>query len=48
MTFDVFRNEHEKVEFAIQVVRDAKNITLTLKKRFALTTSRAFSLSQLF
>ncbi|KAK3169331.1 hypothetical protein OEA41_008714 [Lepraria neglecta] len=35
MTFGVFRNEHGKAEFAIQVVRDAKNMTLTPEKRFA-------------
>ncbi|KAL8922150.1 MAG: hypothetical protein Q9208_005345 [Pyrenodesmia sp. 3 TL-2023] len=29
----VFRNEHGKAEFAIQVVRDAKNKTLTPEKR---------------
>lgn len=35
MTFGVFRNEHRKAEFAIQVVRDAKNMTWTPEKRFA-------------
>lgn len=35
MTFEVFRNEHGKAEFAIQVVRDAKNMTWTPEKRFA-------------
>lgn len=35
MTFGVFRNEHGKAEFAIQVVRDTKNITSTPEKRFA-------------
>jgi len=34
MTFGVFRNEHRKAEFAIQVVRDAKNMTWTPEKRF--------------
>lgn len=34
MIFKIFRNEHEKVEFVIQVVRDVKNITWTLEKRF--------------
>jgi hypothetical protein len=29
----VFRNEHEKAEFAIQVVKDVKGITFTLNKR---------------
>jgi hypothetical protein len=48
MTFGVFRNEHGKAEFAIQVVRDAKNMTLTPEKRFASTTSRAFPSPQLF
>ncbi|KAL2050086.1 hypothetical protein ABVK25_009696 [Lepraria finkii] len=33
MTFGVFRNEHGKAEFAIQVVRDAKNMTWTPEKR---------------
>jgi hypothetical protein len=37
MTCGVFRNEHGKAEFAIQVVRDAKNMTLTPEKRFAST-----------
>lgn len=34
MTFGVFRNEHGKAEFAIQVVRDEKNVTLTPEQRF--------------
>jgi len=34
MTFGVFRNEHGKAEFAIQVVRDTKNMTWTPEKRF--------------
>ncbi|KAL2041983.1 hypothetical protein N7G274_005171 [Stereocaulon virgatum] len=33
MTFGVFRNERGEAEFAIQVVRDAKNMTLTPEKR---------------
>jgi len=32
----VFRNEHGNVEFAVKVIRDAKNSTQTLDKRFAL------------
>ena len=47
MTFGVFRNEHGKAEFAIQIVRDAKNMTLTPEKRFALPPSETFESSQL-
>lgn len=39
MTFGVFRNEHGKAEFAIQVVRDAKNMTWTPEKRFVSNRS---------
>ncbi len=43
LLFEVFRNEHEKAEFAIQVVREAKNMTLTLETRFASTHSKYLS-----
>lgn len=33
VTFAVFRNEHRNAEFAVQVVRDAKNMTTTPDKR---------------
>ena len=33
MIFGVFRNEHGKAEFAVQVKRDAKNMTNTPDKR---------------
>ena len=33
ITFGVFCNEHEKAEFAMQVVRDAKGMTFMPEKR---------------
>jgi len=43
LLFEVFSNEHGKAEFAIQVVREAKNITLTSETRFAFTHSKYLS-----
>ena len=34
MKFGVFRNEHGRAEFAIQLMRDAKGMTYTPDKRY--------------
>ena len=42
ITFAVFRNEQGSVEFALQVIRDAKDMIQTLDKRFVLDTLPLF------
>ena len=37
IAFEVFRNEHGGTEFAIQVVKDVKNMIFTSSKRLAIT-----------
>lgn len=34
MKFGVFRNEHDRAEFAIQLMRDAKGMTYNPDKRY--------------